>query len=124
MAPRDVYAIQLNNKLSASVNATVIFINNKGETNIKQEEMPAGESWKTGPFDYKEGTATFRYVVSSVQVKQQSSGTEETTAELGAPFEGIHGVTPLMVININPPVGDDNDSERIGSLEMTKPSSP
>lgn len=120
VAPRDVYAIQFNNKLSAAVNASVVFTKHQGDTEIKNAEILAGESWKTGPFDYKEGSATFRYVVKSVEVKRASD-----TASLAAPFDHIEGVTPLLLVDINPPVGDDgdgdDDSERIGSLETSTP---
>lgn len=55
VAPKDVYAVQINNQLKGAVNATLTY--SKGMSNellVEKKHIPAGTSWKSGPYDYQE----------------------------------------------------------------------
>ena len=55
VAPKDVYAVNINNLLEGPVNATVTF--SKGMTNellVEKKTIPAGDTFKSGPYDYEE----------------------------------------------------------------------
>ena len=55
VAPKDVYAVQINNQLKGAVNATITY--SKGTSNellVEKKHIPAGTSFKSGPYDYEE----------------------------------------------------------------------
>ncbi|GAB5031125.1 Hypothetical protein NocV09_00403970 [Nannochloropsis oceanica] len=123
--PRDVYSMTITNKLSVAVNSTFTFTKgtNIHEMMIEKKQIAPGASFTSGPYEYKEGTATFRYVLQMVKVKNLPAGagySEQQALSLEAPFEGVTGVTPLMELHVLPKESDGR-GEKLGSLLLKAP---
>ena len=126
----DVYAATLSNRLNVPVNATFTFAKGISQAVLVEKQLiPANGSFTSGPYEYSDsegGTATFRYVLQTVKVKYWPTGlgySEQESAVVEAPFEGVTGVTPLLEMTVEPRA-DDPTGEHMGALTVTKPAPP
>jgi hypothetical protein len=120
--------MKITNKLSVAVNSTFTF--SKGMTTqevmIEKKLIAPGASFTSGPYDYKEGTATFHYILQTVKVMNWPVGagySEQQALWLDAPFQGVDGVTPLMELEVLP-APDDKKAEKLGGLLVKAPAQP
>lgn len=112
--------MSITNQMSVAINSTFSFT--KGTDThgmmIEKKLIAPGASFTSGPYNYKDGTATFRYILQMVKVKNWPVGagySEQQALWLEAPFEGVTGVTPLMELQVLPKEGDGK-GEKLGSL--------
>ena len=117
--------MSITNKLSVAVNSTVTFTKgtNTHEMMIEKKLIAPGASFTSGPYDYNDGAATFRYILQMVKVKNWPLGagySEQQALWLEAPFEGVTGVTSLVELQVLPKEGDGKGGE-LGSLMLKAP---
>jgi len=114
----------LTNSLAVPVNSTFTF--SKGITNwlmIEKKHLQPGMSFTSGPFEYKEGNATFQYILRTVKAKYWPAGANYSGQEalwLDSPFSGVTGITPLLEAELTPK-GDDSTRQHMGALVLKIP---
>jgi len=90
---------------------------------IEKKHLQPGISFTSGPFEYKEGNATFQYILRTVKAKYWPAGANYSGQEalwLDSPFSGVTGITPLLEAELTPK-GDDSTRQHMGALVLKIP---